>query len=98
MAHLAAGAGFALAVEVEVGAGLGDQLGPALDVVADEIVHRRAAADEVGRAGRQAADRADVLLELRGDRALDRPVAAVVDARRDLVDDRARPASRKIRP
>ena len=29
-----------------------------------------------------------MLLELRGDRAFDRPVAAVVHARRDLVDDR----------
>ena len=42
VAHLAAGARFALAVEVEVRAGLGDQLGPALDLVADQIVHRRA--------------------------------------------------------
>ena len=38
--------------------------------------------------GRKVADGADVLLELRGDRALDRPVAAVVHARRDLVDQR----------
>ena len=60
-----------------------------VDLVADEIVHRPAAARQRGRAGRQAADGADVLLELRGDGALDRPVAAVVDARRDLVDERA---------
>src|SRR5205085_7784861 len=38
--------------------------------------------------GWQIADRADMLLELRGDRALDRPVAAVVNPRRNLVDER----------
>src|SRR4051794_17785085 len=72
MAHLAAGAGSALAVDVDVEAGVRDQLGPAVDVVADEIVHHRAAPDEIGRSGRKVADRADVLLELRSDRALDR--------------------------
>src|SRR3546814_12422643 len=36
----------------------------------------------------QTADRADVVLELRGHRALDRPVSAVVDARRHLVEHR----------
>src|SRR4051812_13760174 len=85
MPHLATRAGFALAVDVDVGALFGDQLGPAVEVAADEIVHRRAAADEVGRAGRKVADGADVLLELRGDSALDRPVAAIVHARRDFV-------------
>ena len=50
-----------------------------------------------GRAERQAADRADMVLELRGERALDRPVAAIVDARRHLVEQRPRPASRRIR-
>ena len=44
-------------------------------------------ASGVGRAEAEAADRADVLLELGRRRALDRPVAAVVDARRQLVDD-----------
>ena len=39
------------------------------------------------RTQRQPADRADVLLELGGQRALDRPVARVVDPRRELVDD-----------
>ena len=40
-----------------------------------------------GRPEPEPGDRADVLLELRGRGALDRPVAAVVDARRQLVDD-----------
>ena len=44
VAHLAAGAGLALAVDVDVGAALGDQLGPALDLVADQIVHLGVAA------------------------------------------------------
>ena len=87
MAHLAAGASFALAVDVDVHIGLGDEIGPAVDVVADEVVHDRAATNELGRAGRKVADGADMLFELRGDRALDRPMAAVVDPRRDLVDD-----------
>ena len=88
VAHLAAAPGLGLAVEMQRGAGLGGDRCIGVDLVADEIVHRRAASDERGRAGRQAADGADVLFELRGDRALDRPVAAVVDARRKLVDDR----------
>src|SRR4051794_28699614 len=89
MPHLAARAGFALAVNVDVGAALGDQLGPSVDLVADEVFHRRAAACEAGDAGWKSADGADVLLELRGDGALNGPVAAVVDARRDLIDQRS---------
>src|SRR3954471_9146318 len=96
MAHLAAGAGFAFAVEMEVDATFGDEFGPALDVAADEVLHHRVAAGEAGDARRQAADGADVLLELRGDRALDGPVAAVVHPRRDLVDDRAALAREKL--
>src|SRR4029453_8702575 len=76
MSHLAAGGGFPLAVDVDVGAALGDEIGPALDVRSDEIFHDGAAAHEPGEAGRKIADRADMLLELRGNRALDRPVAA----------------------
>src|SRR3546814_1997276 len=40
-----------------------------------------------GAAERQAGDGADVIFELARDRALDRPVAAVVDARRHFVED-----------
>ena len=39
-----------------------------------------------------------MLLELRGRRALDRPVAAIVDPRRNLVDERAVGAWRRTRP
>src|SRR6476619_1113278 len=96
MAHLAAGAALAFAVDVNVEVRLGDQRGPAVDVVAYEIVHHGALADELGRPRRKIADRADMLLELRGDGALDRPVAAVVHAGRDLVDDRPVAAGEKL--
>src|SRR6185369_9572625 len=89
MSHLAAGAGLVLAVDVDMGTALGDELGPAPDLRSDEIFHDGAAAHEPGDAGRQIADRADMLLELRRDRAFDRPVAAVVNARSDFVDQRA---------
>ena len=49
------------------------------------------------RAQRQPGDRPDVLLELAGRGALDRPVAAVVDARRQLVhDERAIPEQEQL--
>ena len=57
-----------------------------LGVLADEIVHLDSPR-RVGRAERPAGDGADMLLELRGLRAVERPVAGIVDARRDLVDD-----------
>src|SRR5215213_11230574 len=50
--HLAPGAGVALAVDVDVGAALRDQLGPALDLVADQVFHDRAAAHQPGDPGR----------------------------------------------
>src|SRR5690349_16388053 len=88
MAHLAAGPRLALAVDVDVGTALRDQLAPAFDLAANEIFHDGVTAGEAGDSGRQSADRADMLLELRGDRALDGPMPAIVNARRDLVDDR----------
>ena len=58
-------------------------------VVADQVAHLDALRGERGVAQRQAADRADVVLELAGDRALDRPVARVVHPRGHLVEHRA---------
>ena len=56
------------------------------NVVADEVFHHH-----VGKAGRvaqrPAGDGADVLLELVGDADRFGPVAGIVDARGDLVDD-----------
>ena len=89
MAHLAPGAGFALAVEMEVRAGFGDQRGPTRR-------HRRRSDCPSSRAGGdqrgspsgspQIARICCSNCEVSG--ALDRPVAAIVDARRHLVDDR----------
>src|SRR5205814_6079950 len=62
--HLSSWPRLALAVDVDVRAALGDELGPALDVVADEIFHDCAAAREADDAGWEAADGTDVLLEL----------------------------------
>ena len=53
----------------------------------EQVDRRRAAGARIRRSERQAADRPHVLLELAGDGGLDRPVAAVVDARRELVHD-----------
>jgi hypothetical protein len=64
MSHLSARAGFALAVDVDVELGVGDQFGPAVHVLADEIVHDCAISDEVRGARREVADRTDMLLEL----------------------------------
>src|SRR5207253_6659239 len=89
MAHLAAGARVVLAVDVDMGAGFRDELGPAIDRVADQVFHGRGSAGQIRRTGWKIADGADVLLELRGDRALDGPVTAVVHAGRDLIDQRA---------
>src|SRR5436305_14650929 len=62
--HLASGPRFALAVDVNVGAALAEQLVPALDIGADEVVHDGAATHQAGQARRKIADGADVLLEL----------------------------------
>jgi hypothetical protein len=66
MAHLAARASLAFAVDVKVGAFLRDQAAPTVPLVADEIVDRLGASGQAGRAGRKVADDADVLLDLRG--------------------------------
>jgi len=55
-------------------------------MLADEVPHARAPA-ECGRAERQAEHRPDVVLELARLGPLDRPVARVVHARRELVGD-----------
>ena len=84
VAHLAAGPGFGLAVEMQHQVGLGEQGRDAQDIVADQVLH-----DAVGMPGgiaeRQAGDGADMLLELRDGAGGFRPVAGIVNARRDLV-------------
>ena len=51
MAHLAAGAGGALAVEMQTGGRVGNRLGPGLDRVADQVPHYRVGV-ALGRAER----------------------------------------------
>ena len=94
MAHLAAGARFRLAVEVKHQVRLGEQRRRAKHVVADQVFHH-AVGMAVGVAERQAGDRADMLLELRDGAGGLRPVAGIVDARRDLVDEQRPSASTK---
>src|SRR6516165_4153118 len=86
MAHLAAWADFQLAVEMEVKVGLSEDVAPVLSILPDQVVHFDPAATR-WRSQRPAGDGANMLLELRGLRALEGPVAGIVDARGDLVDD-----------
>jgi hypothetical protein len=71
VSHFPAAPRFALAVDVNVQGRIGDELGPAVHFIADEIVHCGAGADQIGGAGRKSADRPDVLFELRRDGAFD---------------------------
>ena len=85
MAHLAAGARLALAVEMQLSAGLGENLAPGQNLVADQILHHRPRV-MLDRSQRQAADGAHELLELAGDTGIDRPVAGLMRPLRQLVD------------
>ena len=87
MAHLAPRADLELAIEMQGEIGLGEDVAPVLGVLADQIVHFDPAATH-RCAERPAGNGADMLLELRGLRALERPMAGIVDAWRDLVDDK----------
>ena len=89
VAHLAPGTRLALAVEVQVRARMAQHRVPlGLAAVAPDVaqqVHHHRRAVLRGVAQRQAAEHAHLLLELRGAAGVDRVVAAVVRARRDLV-------------
>src|SRR3546814_8895318 len=69
VAHLAAGARLALAVKVEMGGRVGEDVAPARHILSDQILHRDFGDNQIGGAERQAADRANVILELGGKRA-----------------------------
>src|SRR5687768_2771674 len=66
VAHLAAGPGLFLAVEVEVGAAVGEEVAPGCRLAADQVAHLDRGRRARRRAERQAADRPDMVLELRG--------------------------------
>ena len=85
MAHFAAWFCVGLAIEVDGVSGFGD-VGDAQDIIADKVLHddvRMPAAVTQGPAG----DGADVLFELADGAAVLRPMAGVVDARGDFIDD-----------
>ena len=86
MAHLAARSGRAFAVEVEVGAGF--RQGGLPRIVADQVFEADLAPRQRRGAQGEAADGADVVFELRGVGALDRPMAGIVDAGGHFVEHR----------
>jgi len=92
VAHLAAFENLSLVVEMEMDARIVERFGDAgkgrLTALASpqDVDHRGGAVGRWITQG-QPADRANVLLELARCGALDRPVAAVMDARGKLVDD-----------
>src|SRR6202044_1037775 len=85
MAHLAARSDLELAVKMQSEIRLGEDVAPVLSVLADQIVHFDPAAAR-RPAGGPAGNGADMLLELRGLRALERPMAGIMDARREMLD------------
>ena len=92
MAHLAARPRVRFAVKMQARAGLAEDFCPGEDIFADQIIHfdmpagfRAVAA---GGSERPAGDRPDMLLELRGGGAVERPVTGIMDARGDFVDEK----------
>src|SRR5882724_13612909 len=91
MPHLAARPRRALAVKVDGGAWFRQPLLVVKDFVADQVGHgHRAVAD--GFAEWPSGDGADMLLELRDRRTVQRPVPGIMYPRGDLVDQYIRPA------
>ena len=84
VAHLAAGPRLGLAVEMQLHAGIGEQVAPGRRYRRRQVLHYRVGMAFGGAKG-QAADRADELLELAGDAGIDGPVAGIVRPRRKLV-------------
>ena len=88
VAHLPAWPCLAFSIEVQRGSRLGHIIGPSFDVRPDQIFHCRAGGHQRWVAKRQTQDSTEVLLKLRGVGPLDRPMAAIVNARGHFVDDR----------
>ena len=92
MAHLAARPRVRFTVKMQARAGLAEDFCPGKDIPADQIFHfdmpagfRAVAA---GGSERPAGNRPDMLLELRGGGAVERPVTGIMDARGDFVDEK----------
>src|ERR1700722_16467949 len=92
MPHLAPGPGYALAVEVDGGAGNLKPIRIAVDLVPDQVGHGDFAVAD-GFAERPSGNRADMLFELRDRCAVERPVSGIVHAGRDLIDQHLRLAT-----
>src|ERR1700730_5147740 len=92
MTHLAARPRAPLAVKMQARAGLAEDFCPGQDIFADQIIHfdMPAVFRAVAACGseRPASDRPDMLLELRGGSAVERPVTGIMDARGDFVDEK----------
>ena len=80
MAHLAAGTCLMLAIEMQMGGGIGQDSLPIFGFCPNEVAHFHALDREPCVTQRQAADGADVIFELTGYGAFDGPVPAIVDA------------------
>ena len=86
MAHFAAGPCLGLAIVVRDQAGRGEDFGPQRQFVrADQVLHHRVRVPH-RLIQRQASDRADMQFELAGRAGVDGPVAGIMRARGDLVD------------
>src|SRR5215468_4498426 len=83
--HLAAGTGAVLAIEMDGRARHIEPAGVIRDLIADQVDHFDPPVAH-RPAERPAGDCADVLLELRDRAAIEGPMAGIVHARRDLVD------------
>src|SRR4029079_7548784 len=90
MPHFAARAGLVLAIKMQAGPRLGGELRPGGAVFADEMRHP-AIGMRVVCTQRPAGDGADVVLELADGAAVHSPVAAVVYARRELIEQEGIP-------
>ncbi len=90
MAHFSARAGVGLAIEMQFKVRKLKRPGPIrftiLPQISEQIRHRRRP-QVFGRAKRQAANRAKLLLELRGDAGVECEMAGIVRARREFVDE-----------
>src|SRR5260221_222491 len=91
MPHLTARFRCGFAIEMQFGAGLVQDLAPQIDFIADEILHLSIGVT-LRRAQRQAADRANELLELASDTGIHGPMTGVMRA---CCKASTRPTSRK---
>src|SRR5262245_33225662 len=91
MAHLAARMSFRLAVKVQPGMGFLGEILPVFSRFAQKIGHNDIAV-ALGVSERPARNGPNMLLELRHDTGVHCPMAGIVDARRDLIDDQPFPS------